>query len=78
MQVDQGISLKTNAGNIHLLVPKSVGYGLYARGSHIRFNEAGVFKGTYSSSLADGSINGGGVPINLTANAGTVTVELKK
>lgn len=77
-QIDEVINLQTNAGNIFLAVPNSKGYDLYSTGSSIQFDQTGIFKGTYSSSLVDGSINGGGIPINLTANAGTVTVELKK
>ena len=77
-RVGEGINLQTNAGDIHLEVPKQTGYGLYARGDHVEFKRTGVFKGTYSSNLAEGSINGGGTPVNLRANAGKVIIQLKK
>lgn len=76
--VNKGINLTTNSGNINLLLPGPAGYELYARGRRVRFDEPNAFVGTYSTSLLDGSINGGGIPINLTANAGTVSLELKK
>jgi hypothetical protein len=76
-KVVKGIDLQTNAGNIQLVVPPSNGYELHARGSDVRFDEGGTFRGTYSNERAEGSVNGGGIPINLTANAGRVTLQLK-
>lgn len=77
-KVGEGINLQTNAGNITLVLPRSTGYGLYARGSSVQFDEEGLFDGTYSSRLVNGSINGGGIPVNLTANFGNIMLQLKE
>lgn len=77
-RVGQGINLQTNAGNIRLVIPRTTGYGLYARGSSVQFDENSVFDGTYSSRLVNGAINGGGVPVNLTANFGKIMLQLEE
>lgn len=76
-RVGEVINLQANAGNINLVVPRTAGYGLTARGSSVSLDRNGIFEGTYSQRMAEGSINGGGIPVYLTAIAGTVTFELK-
>lgn len=76
LHIAEGISLTTSAGNIDLEIPSSEGYDVVLRGSNINFDQSN-FKGNYNSKSVEGNYKRGGIPINLSTNSGTVSLNIK-
>lgn len=77
VQVGEGIDLETSAGNIHLEVPDLEGYELMLRGTEVNFNELQDIRGEIKNSRIEGTYKDGGPPINLSTQAGTITLNMK-
>lgn len=77
VQVSEGISLETSAGNIHLEVPARFGYELLLKGSEIIFADSDEVHGEVRTGRIEGTYKDGGPLINLTTNAGNITLRIK-
>lgn len=77
VQVGKGIDLETSAGNIHLEVPNYMGYELSLRGTKVEFSDPQKVHGEKEPGLIEGIYKDGGPPIDLSTNAGTVTLKIK-
>ncbi|SMO80662.1 Putative adhesin [Gracilimonas mengyeensis] len=75
IEVSQGISLETTAGDIFLDIPRDGGYDIAVRASKINFPALPGFTGTQRSNMVEGTSNNGGSTINLVTEYGTVTLE---
>lgn len=74
LQISEGVSLDTKVGNIHLEIPPLEGYDLVLDGTNIDLPPDLEFSGYKSRSKVEGSISGGGVPINLSTSHGNITL----
>lgn len=72
-EITQGINLETSAGNIVADLPDG-GFDLNANGSRINLNDDGHFSGSKASNRINGTIRGGGIPVTLRTDYGTVTI----
>tara|TARA_R110000868_G_scaffold369918_1_gene633399 strand:+ start:526 stop:1599 length:1074 start_codon:yes stop_codon:yes gene_type:complete len=70
------LELRTNDGNIDVSVPDGQGLNLALKGEKIR-TELKKFDGTSKDNSVTGKINGGGIPVELVANDGNVTLLYK-
>ena len=77
MQVSEGISLETSAGNIHLEVPARFGYELLLQGTEINFDGRDEVHGEVRAGRIEGTYKDGGPLINLSTNAGAITFRIK-
>jgi DUF4097 and DUF4098 domain-containing protein YvlB len=77
ISVSEGINLETSAGNIQLELPDHVGYELLLRGTEIQFDERDKVHGEVRAGRIEGTYKDGGPPINLSTNAGTITLRIK-
>lgn len=77
VQVGKGINLETSAGNIHLDVPDHMGYDLSLKGTKVDFSDPEKVRGETDPGQIEGTYKDGGPPIDLSTNAGTVTLNIK-
>ncbi|MDR8391023.1 DUF4097 domain-containing protein [Aliifodinibius sp. S!AR15-10] len=75
IDVGQGISMETSAGNIFAELPGNTGLTLSASGSHISFDQMEHFTGRKEQQLLEGKLNDGGIPISLQTSSGTITIK---
>jgi DUF4097 and DUF4098 domain-containing protein YvlB len=75
LEVSEGISLDTKAGNIRLELPAMEGYDLVLHGSNIELPSNLEFSGYKSISRVEGSVSGGGIPINLSTSHGNIVLK---
>lgn len=73
--VSEGISLDTGAGNIYLELPDMEGYDLVMSGTEVKIPADLLFNGFKSRQKVEGTVDKGGVPINVTTNYGTVVLK---
>ncbi|MEQ6121193.1 DUF4097 family beta strand repeat-containing protein [Reichenbachiella sp. MALMAid0571] len=67
------LDLRTNDGNIDVTIPNGLGLDLALKGQKIR-TELKKFNGTSKDHSVTGQINGGGIPVELAASDGNVTL----
>lgn len=70
------LDLRTNDGNIDVSIPDGQGLNLALRGEKIR-TELKNFDGTSKDHLVTGKVNGGGIPVEIVASDGNVTLLYK-
>lgn len=73
--ITEGISLDTGNGNIYLELPAMDGFELVLGGSQIRLPSTWAFQGERSQTRVEGTVSGGGVPINLTTSHGNIEIK---
>lgn len=69
------LELNTSAGNISLLLPRSINTDITARGTRTSISDAFDFNGTQTEGKIEGAINGGGVPITAHCGYGNVSIK---
>ncbi len=75
INVSQGISLETTAGDITVFLPGYTGYDISLKGSKVEMDYSESFEGVRRTSIIEGELNKGGATINLITGSGTVTFE---
>lgn len=71
------ITLKNSSGRIELTLPANKGVTLDIRGSKINTTLSGKFDGKIEDTRIKGNLNGGGIPVNVDAGSGRVSIEWK-
>lgn len=72
------VKLRNNGGgNTKVELPASTGMDIHATGSRVKIDRLSAFNGDISEREVTGSINGGGVPVNIDGGASRVTVTLR-
>ena len=70
------ITLKNSAGRVKLTIPKNSGMDLKLNASQISTENLVNFSGKNSKDDIDGTINGGGIPVNVDAGSGKIQLIL--
>lgn len=76
IDLKESLYMTTNDGNIHVTVPEKSGLNLAIKASKIN-TDLNQFDGTSKDRQVNGRVNGGGVPVELTANDGNVTLSYR-
>ncbi len=76
LEVSEGISLDTGAGNIFLEIPKMDGFELVLNGTEIVLPSNMVVDGYKGMRKVEGTVKNGGAPINLTTNHGKIELKI--
>ena len=71
------VKLSNSGGSVHLEIPKNKGLNLDIHGDGIRTEGLNNFSGSMEKQSINGTINGGGTPIDIHAGSGGVTLALK-
>jgi hypothetical protein len=71
------VKLSNSGGSVHLLMPKGKGMDLDIHGDRIKTEGLSNFSGSMEKQSINGTINGGGIPIDIHAGSGGVTLALK-
>lgn len=82
-QLGPALTLRTSAGSIRVRMPLDQGLDLDVHASRIRFDGWSNFRGTmqvnrdegHGNDFIRGTLNGGGIPVRITAGSGSVTLE---
>ena len=74
VSIGKSIQLNTSAGGISLHLPSGKGLDLALSGQRVETSNLANFSGTTEKDRVNGSVNGGGIPVRLSANSGTVRV----
>lgn len=75
--ISKGVNLSSSFGSINLTIPEKLGYTLDLKGDGIYFPNTPSFSGTSNSNRVLGTVDGGGTPINIISDAGSITVSLE-
>jgi hypothetical protein len=77
--IDPGkyVKLSNSGGNVYLQIPKGKGLNLNVHGDRIKTEGLSNFSGSMEKQSINGTINGGGTPIDIHAGSGGVTLALK-
>lgn len=73
-QLEEQLSLKTSGGSVKAIVPSGLGLDLDLRGNKVN-TKLSNFSGESKNNKVVGTINGGGIPVNLATSGGSVTLE---
>ena len=69
------LTLDNSSGNIDLELPKGKGIDIDLMADKIRYNQLNNFTGgSATEKHVTGSLNGGGIPVKLTAGSGTINL----
>ena len=71
------VKLSNSGGSVHLQIPKGKGLDLDIHGDRIKTEGLNNFSGSMEKESINGTINGGGTPIDIHAGSGGVTLALK-
>jgi DUF4097 and DUF4098 domain-containing protein YvlB len=69
------LKLHASAGNIDLELPSKQGLDLDLRGESINQHQFSGFKGDFDKHHVNGTINGGGIPVEASASSGDINVK---
>ena len=72
------VGLETNAGNIYLRMPNTEGVNLDIKANRIKPAQFDNFEGEQTPNRAYGTLNGGGIPVDVRARSGNVYVHSSK
>ncbi|MEX6685957.1 hypothetical protein QTN47_00540 [Danxiaibacter flavus] len=75
-QLGKFVKISNSGGNIKLDLPKGKGLDLSLHGRKVKVNSLSNFSGNTDEDNISGKINGGGVPVDVKAGSGTLTVNL--
>lgn len=73
VEVGKYIKLGTSAGGIELSIPKNKGYNLNLKADRIN-TTLNNFSGTSKKNRIEGKLNGGGIPLEASTSAGSITL----
>lgn len=71
------VKLRNSGGNVHLQIPKGKGLDLDIHGDGVKTEGLSNFSGSMEKQSINGTVNGGGTPIDIHAGSGGVTLALK-
>lgn len=71
------VTIKNSGGNISLQLPDNKGMNLNLHGNKISFTTLKAFSGSKDENDMNGTINGGGVPVNVKASSGRLSIAVK-
>lgn len=71
------VRLSNSGGSVHLEMPKGKGLDLDIHGDGIRTQGLSNFSGSMEKTSINGTVNGGGTPVDIHAGSGGVTIALK-
>ena len=77
LETGKYVKLNNSGGSVHLQIPKGKGLDLDIHGDRIRTEGLSNFSGSMEKQSISGTINGGGVPVDIHAGSGGVTLALK-
>jgi hypothetical protein len=72
LNILHGVDLASQGGNIQLTIPAMTGLNLNVRGTPVVVNRLQNFDGEIRTNSLNGNLNGGGVPVKLRSNGGSV------
>lgn len=75
--ISQGINLKTTAGTIEVALPPNKGFNLDLKGTQVFIPSGIQFSGTVKPNSVIGTLIGGGAPVIINNNYGTVTLTVR-
>ncbi|MDX1586578.1 MAG: DUF4097 family beta strand repeat-containing protein [Balneolaceae bacterium] len=76
LEVAEGVSLDTGAGNIYLEIPEMEGFELVLNGTEIDLPPDLDVDGYTGSRRVEGTVKRGGAPINLSTNHGKIELKI--
>lgn len=76
-ELDKYIKLNNSGGNVYLLIPGNIGLDLKLHASKIDVAQLNNFSGSKKDDNITGTLNGGGIPVNVAINSGKVTLAFK-
>jgi DUF4097 and DUF4098 domain-containing protein YvlB len=71
------VKLSNSGGNVYLELPKGKGLNLDVHGDRIKTEGLSNFSGSLEKQSINGTVNGGGTPVDIHAGSGGVTLALK-
>jgi hypothetical protein len=77
LETGKYVKLSNSGGSVHLQIPKGKGLDLDIHGNRIKTEGLNNFSGSMEKESINGTINGGGTPIDIHAGSGGVTLALK-
>jgi hypothetical protein len=77
METGKYIKLNNSGGSVHLQIPKGKGLSLDIHGDRIKTEGLANFSGSMEKQSISGTVNGGGIPVDIDAGSGGVTLALK-
>ena len=77
LETGKYVKLNNSGGSVHLQIPKGKGLNLDIRGDRIKTEGLSNFSGSLEKQSINGTINGGGTPVDIDAGSGGVTIALK-
>ncbi len=76
-EIGKYVKLSNSGGNVYLQIPKGKGINLDVHGDRIKTEGLSNFSGSMEKQSINGTINGGGTPVDIHAGSGGVTLALK-
>jgi len=76
-QLGEYVKISNSGGNIDVRLPKDKGLDLSLRGDKIKVTPMNNFSGSTDDDRIDGKLNGGGVPVDVRAGSGRVSIVLE-
>ena len=76
-QLGEYVKINNSGGNIDVRLPKDKGLDLSLRGDKIKVTPMNNFSGSTDDDRIDGKLNGGGIPVNVRAGSGRVSITLE-
>ena len=76
-EIGKYVKLSNSGGNVYLQIPKGKGLNLDVHGDRIKTEGLSNFSGSMEKQSINGTINGGGAPVDIHAGSGGVTLALK-
>ena len=77
LETGKYVKLSNSGGSVHLQIPKGKGLDLDIHGDRIKTEGLNNFSGSMEKQSINGTINGGGIPVDIHAGSGGVTLALK-
>ncbi|MEM8900172.1 MAG: hypothetical protein AAGC85_18805 [Bacteroidota bacterium] len=73
--IENGAHLNTN-GDVKAQIKGDKGLDLSLKAQRVEFNTSKDFKGTRKDSFVSGSVDGGGIPVNISATGGEISLSV--
>ncbi len=71
------VKINNSGGNVDLSLPSSSGMNFSMKADNIHFNDAQNFKGINKEGELNGAYKSGGIPISVSCNGGSISLEVK-
>ena len=77
LELGKYVTIHNSSGNVDLTMPGKKGMNLKLRGGRVRTSTLNNFSGKMDDDEITGTINGGGVPVNVRSSGGRITLTIK-